>query len=451
MGLGQAGVRLFLFALMAFCEAQRRMWETEGASGALRDLAGLQPRVRKPAPAGHGPQAPAQPNVSVRPQQRFNLQPNLPPNSRKPVEVQFHQQLQGPVRKVTWRFPQVPLKPTAAPVPFQMREPVSANSVAAECGEKDVYVEVKQDFFGNGLLLMPSAITLGGCGPSGQDVVANVLMFRSELQACNSIVKMTEDELIYSFVINVAAEPHLDTPITREDGASVYIECHYLRKRNVSSNALLPTWIPYAATKVAEERLMFSLRLMTDDWKYERPSSQYYLGDVINIEASVTQYNHVPLHVLVDRCIATPVPDVNAVPSYSIIENHGCLVDAKVTGSSSYFMPQDQHDKLQFQLEAFKFYQDKSGLVYITCYLMATKASAPSDAENKACSYSVNRWTAAFGDDQVCRCCDTICSLRKGRDVSSEEFQISLRPLSIEDPIDSDLVQSSIENKATLT
>lgn len=34
-----------------------------------------------------------------------------------------------------------------------------------------------------------------------------------------------------------------------------------------------------------------------------------------------------------------------------------CLVDARITGSSSQFMPRSQDDKLQFQLEAFRFLQ----------------------------------------------------------------------------------------------
>ena len=60
-----------------------------------------------------------------------------------------------------------------------------------------------------------------------------------------------------------------------------------------------------------------------DDWSYQRPSYSYFLGDVMNIEASVYQYNHVPLRVFVDRCVATQVPDVNSLPRYSFIENYG--------------------------------------------------------------------------------------------------------------------------------
>ncbi|KAL0197772.1 hypothetical protein M9458_006312, partial [Cirrhinus mrigala] len=94
---------------------------------------------------------------------------------------------------------------------------------------------------------------------------------------------------------------------------------------------------------------------------FERPSNQYYLGDFINIEASVRSYNHVPLRVFVDSCVATSVPDTNAIPRYAFIENNGCLVDAKLTGSGSRFMQRTQIDKLQFQLEAFRFQQEISG------------------------------------------------------------------------------------------
>lgn len=65
------------------------------------------------------------------------------------------------------------------------------------------------------------------------------------------------------------------------------------------------------------------IRHLVDDWTSERASKQYYLGELINIEASVLPFNDVPLRVLVDRCVATVVRDVHAVPRYSFIENYG--------------------------------------------------------------------------------------------------------------------------------
>ncbi|KAL0968365.1 hypothetical protein UPYG_G00265900 [Umbra pygmaea] len=94
---------------------------------------------------------------------------------------------------------------------------------------------------------------------------------------------------------------------------------------------------------------------MTADWQFERDSNQYALGDLINVEASVKQYFHVPLRVFVDSCVATMEPNANANPNHIFIENHGCMIDAKVTGSHSQFMARSEDNKLHFQLEAFRF------------------------------------------------------------------------------------------------
>ncbi|XP_056612863.1 zona pellucida sperm-binding protein 3-like [Triplophysa dalaica] len=328
-----------------------------------------------------------------------------------PLGVQSKQLLQGPMGKLMWTFPSLPEEPVQPEIPFELRNPLSPNSVGAQCGENSVYVEVMEDFFGTGQLLMASGFALGGCGPTGQDNNARVLLFESELHGCGSMLTVTEDELVYVFsLVYTPQEFSNGVPIVRSSGAVVSIECHYPRMHNVSSNVLVPTWLPYAATKVAEERLVFSLKLMTDEWQFERPSNQYFLGDIVNIEASVKTYNHVPLRVFVDRCVATASPDVNSAPKYSFIENNGCLVDAKYTGSSSRYLPRTQIDKLQFQLEAFRFEQVNSGLVYITCILKAVPVATATNSEQKACSFSPNGWVSVDESDQVCGCCDSTCS-----------------------------------------
>ncbi|KAG7461551.1 hypothetical protein MATL_G00192260 [Megalops atlanticus] len=245
------------------------------------------------------------------------------------------------------------------------------------------------------------------------------IRWRAGSGAINSI-QMTEGYLIYAFDLNYQPKALGATPIVRTNEAVVGIQCHYMRLHNVSSNALQPTWIPYRSTMSAEDLLVFSLRLMTDDWQAERTSNVFFLGDMMNIEASVVQANHVPLHVFVDSCVATLVPDLNAVPRYAFIENHGCLMDAKLTGSRSKFLPRAQDDKLKIQLDAFRFFQDSRSSIYIICHLKAT-ASATTDSQYKACSFSAaaNRWMAAGGNDQVCGCCDASCGLRKGRSVEA--------------------------------
>ncbi|XP_072556282.1 zona pellucida sperm-binding protein 3-like [Paramormyrops kingsleyae] len=256
-------------------------------------------------------------------------------------------------------------------------------------------VDVQQDLLAIGQLINASDITFGGCAPIGQDASGT----------------MTADALVYSFALIYTPRGINGLPIVRTNGAVVGIECHYLRKQNVSSNALVPTWIPYYATMAAEAQLSFSLRLMDDAWQNERASNVYFLGSVLNIEAAVLVGNSQPLRVFVDSCVATLVPDVSSVPSYAFVQNSGCLTDAKVTGSRSQFLPRKQDDKLQLQLDAFRFSQDGRSSMFITCSLRATVASVPVDSQHKACSFSLaaNRWMSVDGNDQVCGCCDTSC------------------------------------------
>ncbi|KAL0197770.1 hypothetical protein M9458_006310, partial [Cirrhinus mrigala] len=96
--------------------------------------------------------------------------------------------MMGPATKLTWSFPTLPEEPQQPDVPFELRHPVPANSVAAQCAENSVYVEVMEDFFGTGTPLKSSAFTLGGCAATGEDPSAQVLIFESELQGCGSTV-----------------------------------------------------------------------------------------------------------------------------------------------------------------------------------------------------------------------------------------------------------------------
>ncbi|XP_028441042.1 zona pellucida sperm-binding protein 3-like [Perca flavescens] len=335
-----------------------------------------------------------------------NLQPAYPalqPSNTSPIPQQTKQTFEKPL---TWKYPIV--APSEAPVvvPFELRYPVSAATVAVECKEKVAHVEVKKDMFGIGQLINPSDIFLGNCAPIAEDPVAKVLIFEVALQDCQSTLTMKEDSLIYSFTLNYVPHPLSIAPVVRTTQAAVIVECHYQRKHNVSSLPLDPLWIPFSAVMVADEFLYFTLKLMTDDWQNERPSHQYFLGDIINIQVTVKQFFHVPLRVYVDTCVATLSADATSTPSYAFIDNFGCLVDARITGSLSKFIPRVADNKLQFQLEAFRFQGVASGVLYITCHLKATSANVGIDATRRACSY-INGWKEASGVDAACGSCES--------------------------------------------
>ncbi|XP_078387186.1 zona pellucida sperm-binding protein 3-like [Cetorhinus maximus] len=204
----------------------------------------------------------------------------------------------------------------------------------------------------------------------------------------NSQRKMIGDFLIYTTHLNHTPEYH-GSVIVRTNGAVVPIECRYLRKGNVSSDPIKPTWIPFSSTKSGEGHLSFSLRLMNGDWLTERTSTIYYLGELIHIEASVSMINHMSLKLYIDRCVATLSPDKDSTPRYSFIDHNGCLLDSKAEDSfSTFVLPRDEQelDKLRFDLDAFRFLGDDRSLIFITCHLKVAPLDQ-RDSRNKACTF----------------------------------------------------------------
>ncbi|XP_056426008.1 zona pellucida sperm-binding protein 3-like [Hyla sarda] len=285
----------------------------------------------------------------------------------------------------------------------------SSSPISVQCNEDSMVVTVKRDFYGNGKLVKPSDLSLGSCPPGAQTTGPNVI-FQSSLQDCGSNLMMTPEWLIYSITLGYTPTSSSNVPITRFNSASVPIRCYYPRHGNVSSNAIKPTWIPFSTTVTSEERLAFSLRLMTADWSAPSPSLVFQLGDMFYIEASLETQNHAPMILFVDSCVATITPDVASTPRYEIISNYGCLVDGTEEDSSSVFVsPRPQADKLRFMVDAFRFTNNAASLIYITCSLRAAAINQTPDPVNKACSYNKasNSWSPVEGQSGICQCCTT--------------------------------------------
>ncbi|XP_028654135.1 zona pellucida sperm-binding protein 3-like [Erpetoichthys calabaricus] len=287
----------------------------------------------------------------------------------------------------------------------------SPQSVSAQCTETEVIVNISSDLFGIRHPIQPSDLTLGGCGVTSQVSAPPTFVIEAPLQGCNSNVTMLSDEIVYNFTLEYNPSSIPGIPIMRTNPAVVQIECHYPRNHNVSSNALNPTWVPYTSTISAEDILGFSLDIMNSDWSGPSSTNTFYLGDLINLQASVDNTNHVPLRIFVDNCIASPASDGSA-PTYTFIGNHGCFIDGQLTNSSSQFItPRVASSTLQFELDAFRFFDVPTSSIFITCNLTVTLASQGIDSLNKACSYipGLSMWTSVDGSDLVCSCCDTNC------------------------------------------
>lgn len=141
-----------LALLVSFCDAQ---WDGGAYSKPSK------PRYQKPSPP-----------VRQEPSKQI---PQEPQQSKQTFE-----------KPLTWTYPEDP-KPEPQPeVPFELRHPVPAATVAVECRERDAHVEVKKDMFGIGQFINPADLTLGACGAVAEDNVAHVLIFEAELHECGS-------------------------------------------------------------------------------------------------------------------------------------------------------------------------------------------------------------------------------------------------------------------------
>ncbi|XP_039605848.1 zona pellucida sperm-binding protein 3-like [Polypterus senegalus] len=288
----------------------------------------------------------------------------------------------------------------------------SPETVSAQCTEWNVVVTINPDLLGIQHPVQASDLTIGGCGVTSQTPTAFVI--EAPLQGCGSTITMLADEIVYTFSLDYIPSPIPGIPIIRTNPAVVQIECHYPRNHNVSSNSLNPTWVPYTSTISAQDVLGFSLVIMNSDWSGPSSSNIFYLGDLINLQASVDSTNHVPLQLFVDKCVASD----GSAQTYTFIGNNGCFTDSKVTGSNSQFLtPRVAPSTLQFELDAFRFYGVATSSVFITCRLKVILASQAIDSLNKACTYrtGLSQWTSVDGSNQVCSCCDTNCATGQKR------------------------------------
>ncbi|KAI4798617.1 hypothetical protein KUCAC02_020611 [Chaenocephalus aceratus] len=284
--------------------------------------------------------------------------------------------------------------------------PQQVNTVRVTCHPDSLEIVIKADMFAVGAPVDGDELRLGVetnnqyCRATASS--ADEYSISVGLVECGTRHWVTEDSLIYTnlLIYSPEASPY---GVVRMDGAVIPIECHYERKYSLSSSSLMPTWIPFMSTQAAVEMLQFNLRIMTSDWQHKRGSNVFHIGEPISIEASVRIGHHIGLRVFVSSCVATLSPDMHSSPRHAFIEN-GCFVDSQLPGSRSQFLARTQDDKLHMSIDAFRFYNEDRGELYITCHLNAVPINK-ADAPNKACTLVNGRWRSADGNDYFCGQC----------------------------------------------
>ncbi|XP_072296582.1 zona pellucida sperm-binding protein 3-like [Eucyclogobius newberryi] len=320
------------------------------------------------------------------------------------------------------------------PVPNYQSPRASPRAVAVRCHPDSVEIVVQADMFNTGLLIDGGHLRLGleeqGNPLACRAVQTEPTQFTiwAHLMDCGTVKHPpSEEKIVYSNVLVYAPKPSSDG-LLRLDGVTIPIECHYNKFYSVNSFTLFPTWASFVLRTTAEGQMDFSLRLMTGDWQFERDSHVYYVGDPIHFEASSILGNHKPLRIFVDHCVATVTHDAQAALRYDFIDHYGCLADAYLTNSSARFLSRTLDHRIQFQLDAFKFYQENTNQIYITCHLTAIPSLVNVKSKHRACSLIANRWCSADGNDEDCRSCGIPYPIRETSKTASATITSSRKP-----------------------
>ncbi|KAM9785025.1 zona pellucida sperm-binding protein 3-like isoform 2-T2 [Syngnathus typhle] len=279
--------------------------------------------------------------------------------------------------------------------------------VLVTCTPSSMIIQVKTDLYG--ATISPEELFLGeeflGLGQCQAFAASDSeLVIKAGLQQCGTQLTISEDSLIYSNQLTFSPAPdHHD--VTRKTQRAVPVSCHYKRTHIVSSPPQAPLQILATSRKTSD----FSLKLMSDDWTRLRLSNVFYLGDMLNMEASYTNPGPEPRRLFVASCVATLSPEASSVPRYFLVENDGCLSDSKQPGSRARFLSRTRADVLRLQLDAFLFNRDERNTLFLTCRLKVTSDMRRSSPANKACTYMNTRWENVDGSPDVCHCCDDTC------------------------------------------
>ncbi|XP_048340507.1 zona pellucida sperm-binding protein 3-like [Sphaerodactylus townsendi] len=278
--------------------------------------------------------------------------------------------------------------------------------LSVSCGSSHLVISVPVDLFGTGVPVHANELTLGsGCAVTA--VRQDMLLLEYPLSACGASRKLHPNSIHYGNILHY--KPLASNGVIRTSRFSHPVDCFYPRSGNVSSLEIQPTWFPFSSTLMDRQRLDFALEVYDNTWSLPISNPRYYLGDLINIQASVRKGSHVPLKIYVDECVARPSAESSV--KYEVITNHGCLVDGQ--HSRSHFLATRAADTLRFQLDTFTF-NGASNQVYLICHLKAVSTDS-TDHRNKACSYDhyTSTWSSKEGGDCSCCASPTGCGSRR--------------------------------------
>ncbi|KAG2462612.1 PEAR1 protein, partial [Polypterus senegalus] len=158
------------------------------------------------------------------------------------------------------------------------------------------------------------------CKSNGKDEATGDLLFNYPLNVCGGKRSMHEGCLMYENVLHSKPEKVLGV-IRRKQPVNIALKCCFFRYYHVYKGAVHPTWSVPSGVRSLHHPSGMVLKIM--DATFSKPSeAKYHLGQEIHFQA-VSYPNSTRQWLFLHSCYATPNPNPNSRPQYTVIDNYG--------------------------------------------------------------------------------------------------------------------------------
>ncbi|XP_061572777.1 zona pellucida sperm-binding protein 3 [Cololabis saira] len=215
--------------------------------------------------------------------------------------------------------------------------------------------------------------------------------------------------------ISIALKYNPTSPVIRDMPFEILLQCRYPRLFYSYTVGFHPELQGGTFHKVLQPNSSFSISSQ-DALGNEIPGSEtYILGHPMYFEASGPDKttDSADEKIYINKCFVTASRDPTSQPKYTVIDNHGCMIDGKVTIQSKFLLGNSTSTQ-KFSVGSFIFKDGTSTTspqvqFYIHCEMSLGPLTPTSSS--KACNYdhATYKWRELHGRDCVCACCDSTC------------------------------------------
>ncbi|KAK1802800.1 hypothetical protein P4O66_021340, partial [Electrophorus voltai] len=339
------------------------------------------------------------------------------PQFQKILASEVHKDLFKPERN-SRPLPDVLKSILLPPALVKVKPPKTSvpKTIEVLCHIDRIYVRVLKSMFTNQDAW--KYLKVGTC-PVNQ-VTAKHYFFLYHVNSCNVkrevvnfhfplayILQENADRVTYSNTLHY--EPVVSGPVVWELPFSVPLECHYNKHHRAYQVGFRPEVT--VGTMFWSLRAGFSLTSVDATWMSHAHGQSYVIGQPMFFEARAPRHEE-GKRLYLDKCFITTSSDPESTPQYVVLDNYGCTLASE--GAQMKFYATSEKSTVRFSLKAFMFkdmISQSKKMMFIHCE-MSVAPEMPT-ATTKACTYDLNnkRWSELYGNDSVCSCCDTSCSM----------------------------------------